>query len=407
MRRCQPKVAFITSIYRDCEVFHLPSFHLLQGMGCEVHVFAAPDDGKASVERMGVICHDIAIRRSPYSFANVVALYQLLRALRRERFALVHVHTPTASVLGRIAAWLTGVPNVLYTAHGFHFYQGAPWRNWLLYYPLERLLSRITDVLITINEEDYTRARRFPVRRQVIRINGVGVPETWFAIPERSPECAALRAQLGIPQDELLLLCLAELNKNKNQQQLLEAIHLVQDEIPLHCLLVGSGPERERLQRLAERLGIADRVHLLGYRRDVATLMAASDLCVLVSKREGLPRAIMEAMAAAKPVVATDVRGSRELVRDGVNGYLVPVGDHQALAAALTTLSRDESLRRRMGQRSRQLAAPYRLRSCLAQLEPVYRASLFRTDGEQDEETLTPRVGKRLPSGQQRMERSP
>lgn len=407
MRRCQPKVAYITSIYRDCEVFHLPYFQLLQNMGCEVHVFAAADDGKAAVERVGVICHDTVIRRNPYSLRNVVALYQLLRGLRKERFALVHVHTPTASVLGRIAAWLTGVPNVLYTAHGFHFFQGAPWRNWLLYYPLERWLSRITDVLITINEEDYARARRFPVRWQVVRVNGVGVPETWYAMPEWSPERTALRAKLGIPQDALLVLCPAELTRNKNQQQLLEALHLVKDELPLHCLLVGDGPERQRLEQLAERLGIADRVHLLGYRRDVANLMATSDLCVLVSKREGLPRAIMEAMAAAKPVVATDVRGNRDLVRDGENGYLVPVGDHQALAAALVRLGRDEALRRRMGRRSRQLAAPYRLRDCVAQLAAVYRASLFGPEREQAEETFTQEVGRRLPSEPQRVERSP
>ncbi|UFJ42501.1 glycosyltransferase family 4 protein [Brevibacillus humidisoli] len=376
MNQIQPKVAYIASVYRHFEAFHLPYFALLQEMGCEVHAYAAPDDGRQSVERMGVCCHDIAIQRSPYSWTNATALGQLIHSFRREQFHLVHVHTPTAGILGRIAAWVTGVPKVVYTAHGFHFYRGAPWLNWLLYYPLEWLMARITDLLVTINEEDFTRSSHFPVRSKAIHIPGVGVPSEWYRIPQSCSFRSVLQAQMGVERDALIILCVAELNKNKNQQQLLEAIHMIKDQ-PIHCLLVGDGEMREYLQRLAEQLGIDDCIHLMGYHRNVHQMVAAADLCVLVSRREGLPRAIMEAMAAGKPVVATDVRGSRELVRDGENGFLVPIGDAQAVAEALRTLCKDRELRKSMGLRSRELAARFHLRSCLEQWEAIYRDALL------------------------------
>ncbi|GJM69130.1 hypothetical protein HMSSN036_13460 [Paenibacillus macerans] len=232
--------------------------------------------------------------------------------MRRERYELVHVHTPNAGAICRLAAAWAGGGKVLYTAHGFHFYSGAPWRNWLLYYPLERLMARFTDVLITINREDYERAARFPVRGKAAYLPGVGVDLGEFA-PASAAEAARLRRELGLAPGDFAILCIAELNGNKNQRQLLEALRELRGRaVPAVLLLAGTGGRERHYRRLAEDLGLREAVRFLGYRKDIPQLLQAADVLALSSRREGLPRALLEGLAAGKPLVATDVRGSRD-----------------------------------------------------------------------------------------------
>ena len=162
------KVAYIATVYRHLEAFHLPFMKLLQNKGFVVHAYAAPDYSKEGVKKQGVICHDIPFQRSPFHPENVRAFKMLYNSFKNERFCFIHVHTPVASVLGRIAAKMAGVPCVMYTVHGFHFFSGAPIQNWLLFYPVERWMARWTDYLITINNEDYRRAKHFPVRKEIL-----------------------------------------------------------------------------------------------------------------------------------------------------------------------------------------------------------------------------------------------
>src|SRR5690606_11678819 len=210
------KVAFLAAVYRHLEAFHLPYIKLLQQKGCEVHAYAYPDQGKIEVQNKGVICHDIQFKRTPFHVNNMKALMMLFQSFKVEPFDLIHVHTPVASVLGRIAAKMSGNPFVIYTAHGFHFFTGAPILNWLLYYPVERLLSRWTDYLITINEEDYQRAKRFPVRREVLYVQGVGIDINQFLLLNEMEIRKQKRKELGIRENDFVILSVAELNKNKN-----------------------------------------------------------------------------------------------------------------------------------------------------------------------------------------------
>jgi len=318
----------------------------------------------------------IPLRRSPWRPENAMALVALVRLMRRGRYHLVHVHTPTAAFLGRISARLAGVPAVLYTAHGFHFYRGAPLLNWLLYYPAEWFLARWTDGLLVMNEEDHRRALRLPVRGRVHLAPGVGVP-----IPDEPAPAPKVReqrlARLGIPPGSRVAIVAGELSPTKNVGQALRAWRLVLRELPgASLLVVGDGSQRRRLERLTRRLGISASVRFLGFRRDLGDLLGLADVLVTASRREGLPRVVMEAMAAGLPVVATDVRGNRDLVIHGETGMLVPPGDDGPMAGALVGLLRDGALRASLGRRARERAESFRLSGAESVLEDIYHQAL-------------------------------
>lgn len=391
------KVAFVASIYGHFGAFHLPYMELLQQHGCEVHAYAQPGQERERLERLGVVCHDVPISRSPLQAGNWRALGLLTESFRTEKFRLVHVHTPVASFLGRIAARRAGVPCTMYTAHGFHFYAGAPLLNWLLYYPLERLLARWTDILITMNGEDWERSLKFPVRRKAVYVPGVGLDLGVYgsgspgspdspggAVPAPRTKAEAWQA-LGLPQlaeepDACVVLCIAELNANKNQRQLVEALGRIRAEAGsargLQLVLAGTGPSEPELLAHAERLGVRDRVHALGFRRDIPALLRACDAAALVSYREGLPRAVMEAMAAGKPVIGTRIRGIRDLIADAATGWLVPVGDAGATADALRRLRDDPAHARAMGEAGRERIKGFGLPAVLREMEALYIEAL-------------------------------
>lgn len=368
------KIAYIATVYTHLAAFHLPFMSDLRAAGFTVHAYAAPDHGRGEVDAAGFECRDLPFSRNPLALGNLRAMRELIGWLKRERYDLIHVHTPNASVVCRVAARLAGqpAPQIVYTAHGFHFYSGAPWRNWLLYYPLERFLSRWTDVLVTINREDERRAVAFPVRGRSVYVPGVGVDRSLHAAWE-GDERERLRRDLGLAPDEFAVLCIAELNRNKNQGQLISAIaELRRRGLPAVLLLAGVGREEARYRQLAAESGAAQAVRFLGYHRDVPQLLQAADALALLSRREGLPKALLEGLAAGRPLVATAVRGSRDLVVPGRNGYLVAVGDVAAAADALEQLQQDAARRRRMGEYSRKLAGLYDLEQIRRDVAAVY-----------------------------------
>ncbi len=377
------KAAYAATVYSHLAAFHLPFMEDLRAAGYEVHAYACPDALREEVERAGFECRDVPFSRNPLSPGNVKALAGMYRHFKLEQYDLVHVHTPNAGWITRLAAFAAGARNIFYTAHGFHFYKGAPLLNWLLYYPLEWLAARFTDVLITINGEDYGRAGRFRLRGAAALLPGVGVEEN-YGRSHTEGELADLRQELLIPDGAFVLLCMAELNGNKNQGQLLRAVHdLINAGIPVCCLLAGEGSHEQRYRALAGRLGIRENVQFLGYRRDGSRLMAAADVVVLLSQREGLPKVLLESLSAGKPVVASDVRGCRDLVAHGTNGFRVAVGDTRGTAQALSTLYRDAELRKRMGQAGRSRFAGYRLDAVRQQLAELYREHVKDREGEE------------------------
>ncbi|MBP2001945.1 glycosyltransferase involved in cell wall biosynthesis [Paenibacillus shirakamiensis] len=366
-RSVPEQVAYIATVYSHLAAFHLPFMEDLKHSGYVVHAYAGQDERKAAVQEAGFECRDLSFSRRPFALGNMKALIQLVRVFRKEPYQLIHVHTPNAGVITRIAACLAGAKNVVYTAHGFHFQRGGSLLGWLIYYPVEWMMALCTDRLITINSEDDQQAKRFPVRgRCVYMPGGVGVDTHAFA--------ETLGDEDRWATSTFTILCAAELNCNKNQQQLIRSLHeLIHTmNIPARLQLAGTGPEEDNYRRLAIELGVEDHVDFLGFRHDIPKLLAAADCLALVSHREGLPKVLLEGLSAGKPLVVTDVRGSRDLVTSGENGWVVPKDDVQATTAALQILYADISLRKRMGHSSRERAEAYNLQSMRSRMQALY-----------------------------------
>ncbi len=367
------KVLFVATVYTHLAAFHIPFMKLLQGWGYEVHAAASPAEGhKDEVEAAGVTCWDIPFVRSPVNPKNFTAYRELKALLTQERFDLIHVHTPMAAWLGRLAAKRAGQGPVLYTAHGFHFYKGAPWPYWLFYYPAERLAKRWTDGLIVMNKEDFERAKQmgFEEGKNLFLVHGVGVDLKRFASENTNGD--QVRKELVIKPSDIVITYVAEFTPTKNHPWLLKVwSRVAAEENNAHLLLVGEGKRKTGLEKSVARESMA-RVKFLGFRKDVPDILAATDIVVHPSRREGLPRGVMEAMAAGKPVVATDVRGSRDLVEHEVTGLLVKLGDTQGLADALLRLIRDPELRTRMGQAGQEKIQAYSLDRVLEEMRAIY-----------------------------------
>lgn len=367
------KVLFISSVYTHLAAFHIPFMKLLQTKGYDVHAAASPESGrKDDVEAAGVTCWDVPFARSPYKPRNLLAYARLRDLLRRQQYDLIHVHTPVAAFLGRYLGKVTHQGPILYTAHGFHFYHGAPRRNWLVYYTAERLAARWTDGLIVMNYEDYESAQRLGFRphENLFYVHGVGVDLEEFSALTTAE--MSVRAELGIDPSAVVIACVAEMIPRKNHIFLLDAWSILTQRCDQgYLLLVGSGEQTKSLEQRVKQQRLP-RVRFLGYRKDVPRILRETDVVALVSKHEGLPRCVMEAMAAGKPVVASNVRGNRDLVEDGRTGLLVELGDVAGLATALHKLISDPDMRKRMGAAGRRRIEDYSLQRVLVEMSDIY-----------------------------------
>ncbi len=328
LRNKKKRTLMAVSVASMIDQFNLPNLELMQEAGYEVHVACNFKKGntcdltqiaclKARLEEMGVVCHQWDCPRSPCAVRACIQAYQQLMRLERQyMFAWIHCQSPVGGALARITARRMGI-RVLYTAHGFHFYRGAPWRNWVLFYPAEKLLARWTDVLVTVNQEDYQLAKQRFGAGRVERIAGIGIPIDRYTADdcERIKRKKMLCRKFKIPEDALVLLSVGELSKGKNHRLVLQALAGLGRQ-DIYYLICGQGSGKRRLQRYARRLGISNLLRMAGYQRDMPWIYHGSDLFVFPSVREGMPVALMEAMASGLPCVVSNIRGNRELIPD-------------------------------------------------------------------------------------------
>lgn len=371
------KVLFVATVFSHLASFHIPFMQMLKEKGYEVHAAASPHCGRqGEVVAAGAICWDVPFSRSPFSPLTFKAWRELWALLREHRYDLIHVHTPIAAFMGRYLAKATQQGPVIYTAHGFHFHRGAPLVSWLLYYTAERLAARWTDGLVVINDEDYSLAQKlgYKPNKNLFFVPGVGIDLQAFALTPVGRD--GIRAELGLTEDAFVVTCVAELSANKNHTFLLDAwANFVQHNAG-HLLLVGTGDMERRLRNRVELERIS-RVHFLGYRNDVGRIYAESDVAVLVSKREGLPRSVMESMAAGKPVIATNVRGNSDLVVHEQTGLLIELGDIVGLAQALEQLAISRDRRVTMGAAGKERVQQYALENVLREMQGIYNLYLL------------------------------
>lgn len=337
----------------DFTLYHflLPLMRGLREAGHDVVGACTRGELAGKVEAEGFRVIGIDIRRSANPFALWRTHRAILAALREERFDVVHFHTPVAALAGRFAAWRASVPRIVYTAHGFYFHDRMPWPLRAAHVGLEWAAGRVTDLLMTQAEEDATSARRLRLARGPIHAIGNGSDPARFR--PGGGDKARVRAEIGTPPDRPVILMVGRLVAEKGYPELLAAMRGIDAELWIAGERLASdhaGPIDAAIDAVRVDPVLAARVRLLGYRQDVPDLMRAADIFVLPSHREGMPRSIIEAMLSGLPVVATDIRGSREEIVDGKTGLLVPIADPAALAAALGRLADDPVLRQRMGE---------------------------------------------------------
>ena len=338
--------------------FNMRNIELLQDMGYRVDIACNFIKGNPSskevmdefikqLKTLDVVCYQIPILKSPLKIRDNYKAFKILENLMRvNKYAFVHCQTPVGGVLSRLAAYRTKTSSV-YMAHGFHFYNGASLLTWLIYYPIEWCMSLITDVLIVINQEDYQLAKRRMKAKRLYYVPGVGIDVDALRIQGDNP--LLTRGDIGVPEDAVVVLSVGELNKNKNHETVIKALAQLPD---VHYVIVGEGVLKEHLMITAQKYSVADRVHLLGFRKDVQEIYFLADIYCHPSFREGLSVAVMEAMAAGLPIVCSDIRGNRDLITDGQSGMLLIDSSAYSYAESINRLVVNPDLRRNMGERN-------------------------------------------------------
>ena len=368
------KVLLVATVQSHICQFHKPLVKMLHDHGCEVHVAARDNLAQKNGLKLDFVekVFSVPFERSPFHPRNLKAYRELKRIIDSENYDVIHTNTPVGGIVGRLASVKSRKQGckVLYTAHGFHFFQGGSKKNWIIYYPIERFMSRLTDVLITITEEDYLLAKE-KFHCKVERIHGIGANSAKY-FPVDALQRQLLRQELGLYPNEKLLLCTGELNANKNQSTAIHAMaQVIRKEPHAKLFLAGIGPAQNSLETLIGELDLNDHVKLLGYRTDLERFVNAADLVISCSYREGLPVNIIEAMLCKKAVVASVNRGHKELVNPE-NGFLVRASDADDFAQKILHLLEHEENSHAMGESGYKIAQLYTDTAVYVELQSIY-----------------------------------
>lgn len=362
------------------EQFNKNNILILEEMGYEVHVIGNWKVGNPiSEERLsefkvwlgehhGKWFHMDSTRK-PYDLKNNVSAYKkVVKLIEQHNYNFIHCHTPIGSVIARLAAHKTNT-KVIYTAHGFHFYDGAPIINWLLYYPVEKLLSYWTDVLITINKEDYNRAKNKFHAKKIEYIQGVGIDTGKYhsCFVERSE----MRKELGVKETDFLLVSVGELNENKNHEVIIRAIAKLNNP-SIKYVILGQGGLKNYLLELSKKLGVEEHIFLVGYKSNVKDYLHMADVFAFPSRREGLGLAALEAMASGLPILASDIHGIRDYLIDGVTGCaIIPESDNSVCEAIIRMLEGKE-LREKCSVYNKEVVKQFDVKHCIYKMRGIY-----------------------------------
>lgn len=348
------KILFISNIAKRVGSFSVASIEAAHRNGLDFYMAAnwtsaTEEQLREDEHKYNVKIINIDLARSPYSPKNITAYKQLVEFIKKENIDYIHCNTPVGGLLGRLAGKKCKVKKVIYQAHGFHFYKGAPLKNWLIYYPIERWLAHYTDALITINKEDYERAQGFKLRKngKVYYVPGVGIDLSQYELPESTREIK--REELGLKETDVALISMGDLIERKNYPIAIEAIAKANNS-NLQYFICGKGSEEEKLQKMAEDLGVKDQIHFLGYRTDIKELLKAADIFLFTSKQEGLARSLMEAMASGLPCVASRIRGNTDILNGTGDEFLCETNNVAAYTEKIKRLANDTNLRKNTGK---------------------------------------------------------
>lgn len=365
------KILYVTTISNTVNAFLIPHIKMLIDEGHQVDVaFNIEQEVKSDIIKMGCKIHKIPFQRSPLSKDNIKAYKILKKIIMKEQYDLVHTHTPVASAIVRLACKNLNDIIVFYTAHGFHFYKGAPLINWLLYYPVEKLLSRNTDVLITINKEDYKRAKNKFKAKKVEYIPGVGIDIEKFN--NLKIDRVLKRKEIGVQENTFVLLSVGELNKNKNHEIVIKALAEINNK-NIHYIICGKGPLEGYLKQLSRKLGIEDNIHILGFRKDIPEICKSADAFIFPSFREGLGLAALEAMASGLPIITSNVHGIVDYSINGETGYSINPLDQDGFKDAIISLLNNHELSAKMGKNNIKAVKEFEIKNIINKVLKIYR----------------------------------
>ena len=374
------KALMVASVASMIDQFNMQNIELLLENGYEVEVACNCKEGNTIsddricelIERLknkGVITYHVPIPREITNVKDIIYSIKFIKKLCTEnKYTLMHCHSPIGSVVARIAAISERKKGmkVIYTAHGFHFYKGAPKKNWLIFYPVEKICSRFTDVLITINKEDYDFAKKHMKAKQVEYVPGVGIDTKKFIIPDF--DVKRKKTELGLDDKDIIILSVGELNQNKNHEVVIRAISKLENP-NIHYFIAGKGDKEQYLEKLARELNV--NLHLLGYRTDIIELLNVADIFAFPSFREGLSVALMEAMAAGLPCVVSRIRGNVDLIVDDKGGYLCEPDDADMFCKDFQMLSSIEQ-RINFGKYNQQIMKTFDVHKVIKMMEKIY-----------------------------------
>lgn len=345
------KVLFVSTYGDFLATFELSNIMLLQRLGCEIHCasnFRVPEYNRkmSKLDEIGVKMHNIECERSPFKVKNIYVYRELVSIIRKENIEMIDCHNAVIGAITRLAAKRCKINKVIYTPHSFFFYKGCPLKNKIIYKNAENFFARFTDILVTINEEDYQAALKMPVRGKALFVPGVGIDvgEIMSLPLDRNKICS----EFGIPENAIIYVSVGELIPRKNHICVLKALAKANIKNSYY-IICGFGQLEKELKLEADRLGISDKVIFAGYRLDAKEIVKSSDIFVFPSFQEGLSVALMEAMAGGIPCLASNIRGNIDLIEDGRGGFLFEPQDVDILAEYLVKLAEKPEIREQYG----------------------------------------------------------
>lgn len=351
------KVLMVATVSSMIGQFNMNNIQLLKQLGYEVHVACNFNDESVwtkertesfikELESKHIKWFQINFSRSAFDlFQHLKSLKEVNRLIKKFQYKFIHCHTPIAGAIVRLAAKKENI-KVIYTAHGFHFYKGAPLKNWILYYPIEKILSQYTEILITINKEDYILSKKKLLPKHSVYVPGVGIDTDKFIKDETIRK--RVRNRLGIRDNEIVLFSVGELSKRKNHKIIIEALNELDSTYKYY--ICGQGNQLSNLKAMVKKYTLEDRVKFLGYSTNVLEYYNMADIFVFPSLQEGLPVALMEAMACGLPIICSDIRGNSELVDINRGGFPVEINNNIKYKKYIRTLAHSNKLRLAMGR---------------------------------------------------------
>lgn len=366
------KILYVTTVGTTMNFFY-EHFKMLIDEGNEIELaYGLEKPLSEKIRQFGFRENIISFSRSPLSINNLKAYFQLKKLIESRKYDIVHCHTPNAAVITRLACRKQRVQRglkVFYTAHGFHFYVGAPKLNWLIFFPIEKLCSQYTDKIITINQEDYNLAKSKFYTKEIHYVPGVGIDLTRFK--NVNVDKSEKRMEIGVPDNAFLLLSVGELNRNKNHEVIIKALSKLKNK-NIHYAIAGIGNKKDYLVKLSEDLGLKSQVHFLGYRKDIPELNYVSDAFCLPSYREGLGLAAIEAMACGLPIITSNVHGINDYSVDGVTGYKCNPDDVEGFIQAIKQISDKNELIEQFSMNNQKLVQKYDIREIIDRMREIY-----------------------------------